>query len=382
MARPLNRIWVRFGIYMTVTVLLTVGILAAGLAWEEYVERSQFNANLPADVRAEIDRLEAAGLDDSPEADRIYEKYWPNDGPGTPEAVLFGLGVSLFLGLMAAFLSVRFFIRPIVSVAEASLRISQGDLSVRAQTLNEKGEMGDLLHNFNHMADTLERLESDRRATIAAISHELRTPLTILHGRLHALCDGVISASPAEHRKLLDQTQHLVRLVEDLNTLSLAEAGSLSLHSRLLDLADFLRQLLPVYEDRARAHGLSITLAVDPVNVMADPDRLRQVLANLIENALHYAASGGLLEIRVAAENQTAILEFNDRGPGLPSDVTERIFDPFFRLDSSRSRETGGSGLGLAVVQTLVRQHHGTVQAANREGGGASFRITLPLASA
>lgn len=378
----MNRIWVRFGVYMTVTVLVTVGILAAGLAWEEYVERSQFNASLPADVRAEIDRLEAAGLGDSPEADRIYDKYWPNDGPGTPEAVLFGLGVSLFLGLMAAFLSVRFFIRPIVSVAEASLRISQGDLSVRAQTLSEKGEMADLLHNFNHMADTLERLESDRRATIAAISHELRTPLTILHGRLHALCDGVIPASPAEHRKLLDQTQHLVRLVEDLNTLSLAEAGSLSLHCRLLDLGNFLRELLPVYADRARAHGLSITLAVDPVNVMADPDRLRQVLANLIENALHYAASGGLLEIRVAAENQTAILEFNDRGPGLPSDVTERIFDPFFRLDSSRSRETGGSGLGLAVVQTLVRQHHGTVQAVNREDGGASFRITLPLAIA
>ena len=365
---------------MTVTVLFIVGILAVGLGWEEYKERRQFNANMPTAVRAEMKRLEAQGLDSSPEAGHIYEKYWPNDGPGLPEAVILGLLVSLFLGVMATFFSMRLFIRPIGSVAEASLRISQGDLSVRAETRSQIGEMADLLHNFNHMADTLEGLESDRRKTIAAISHELRTPLTILHGRLHALCDGVIVGSDTEHRKLLAQTEHLVRLVEDLNTLSLAQAGRLSLHYVTLDLKSFVQGLLPLFEDRVRDHGVRIEVDAAPVRVSADPDRLRQVLGNLIMNGLHHAGAGKLLQIRVASEAGMAVLEVGDRGPGLPPDVAERIFDPFFRVESPRSKGSEGSGLGLTVVQTLVQQHRGQVSVHNREGGGAVFRVMLPLA--
>lgn len=379
MARPLSRIGVRFGLYMTLTILLTVGVLVAGFAWDEMQDRVRFNASMPPEVRAEIERLEAAGLHDSPEANRIYEAYWPNDGPRLPGAVVSAFMASLFLGLVAAFMAMRFFINPIISVAEVSLRLSQGDLSVRVPTYGEKGEMGDLLNNFNTMADTLERMELDRRATMAAISHELRTPLTILQGRLHALCDGVIAGGQGEYHKLLEQTKHLVRLVEDLNTLSLAEAGQLSLHCQSLELGAFLRDLLPVYEDRAREHGVIIALqAGQEVWAEADPDRLRQVLANLIENALHYAAAGGELEIRLVASEQQAMLEFNDRGPGLSENILKKIFDPFVRQDGSRSRETGGSGLGLAVVQTLVQKHHGYVQAGNREEGGAYFRVFLP----
>jgi signal transduction histidine kinase len=380
MARPIEKIWVRFGVYMTIVVLLAVGIIAGGLLWNDNQQRSEFYASLPTDVRVEMDGLTAKGLEHSDRADEIYDRYWPKDSPGAGAAIMLALGVSFFLGLAAAVLSARIFVRPIASVAEAALRISQGDLTVRAQSLPDNAELTELVMNFNQMAAALERLEHERRDTIAAISHELRTPLTILQGRLHALCDGVIAASEIEHRRLLDQTEHLVRLVEDLNTLSLLGAGQLSLQCARLDLAVLVRDLLPVYADRAAEYGMQMETDIAPVFVSADSTRLRQIMANLIENSLHYAASGGFLHIRVAQEDNLAVLEVSDRGPGLPHGMAERVFDPFFRVDTSRSRATGGSGLGLSIVKSLIQQHGGNISASNRNGGGAVFKISLPLA--
>lgn len=379
MAQPLTRTWVRFGAYMTAAALLVMLVLGVGLLWQQHDQRDGFYANMPADVHAELDQLQATGQEKSARAADIYEKYWPDDGPGLAAALLLGLVVSVLLGCVAAVLADRIFIRPLASVAEAALRIAKGDLTVRARALGENGELAELVRNFNLMAASRERLENERKDTIAAISHELRTPLTILQGRLHGLCDGVIASSDAEHRKLLDQAEHLVRLVEDLNTLTLVQAERLSLHCSSMDLGSFITQLVPLYAERAASHGVKMELHTETALVLADRDRLRQVVTNLIENTLHYAADGGVLEIRVMIEGQLAILELSDRGPGLPEGVTERVFDPFFRVDNSRSRATGGSGLGLAVVQMLIAQHKGSIEAENRAGGGATFRISLPL---
>lgn len=302
----------------------------------------------------------------------------PTDGPDLPGLVFPAcvlLGISI--GVLAALLAERVFVRPVSSVAEAALRISQGDLAVRAHGSARHGELAGLVRNFNTMAVALERLESGRKETIAAISHELRTPLTILQGRLHALCDGVIPPNAGEHRKLLEQVEHLVRLVEDLNTLTLLDAGKLALHPEFFDLAAFVERLLPVYAGRAAGHGMRITTTLQSAEVIADPHRLQQVLTNLIENSLRYASSGGILEISVVPHGEFTVLELADRGPGLPDAVLGRIFDPFFRGDNSRSRATGGTGLGLTVVQRLIAQHGGHIEALNREGGGALFRIAL-----
>jgi len=364
---------------MTIAVLVTVTIIAVSIVVSERHEQAEFLAGLPADVRAEMLQLIATGQENSQRADDIYDKYWTQDGPGVSVEILVGLCISLLLGVFAAFMAARVFVRPLSSVIEAALRIASGDLTVRAQVISQSGELHDLVHNFNYMADSLERLERERKDTVAAISHELRTPLTILQGRLHAICDGVIESSTAEHRRLLDHTEHLVRLVEDLHTLTLVEAGRLSLHCTYVELGSFVQEIIPFYVDRAASYGVKIEMQTEPVFISGDRDRLRQVFANLIENTLHYAASGGLLHIRVAHENNHALLELSDRGSGLSDGDIQWVFNPFFRGDASVTPGRQGSGLGLSIVQSLIKQHGGSISVANRPGGGACFKIMFPF---
>lgn len=328
-------------------------------------------------------RLSAEGktINNDDRVDYIYDQYWPKGNSEFYTKILVGLGFSLLPGLIAAFLSARLFTRPIRSVVEATLLISQGDLSARTSPNIAGGELGRMLGNFNRMADSLERLERERKETIAAISHELRTPLTILQGRLHAICDDVMPATPEEHRKLLSQIEHLVRLVEDLNTLALVEAGRLSLNRSNLDLQQLVEEIVAIYSRRAEERGVVLEVEAQPLQVFADRDRLSQVLSNLIENGLRHAASGGWLQLLVYQEGQNAVMCINDRGPGLPVHVMNRIFEPFVRAGTGSAQTGGGTGLGLSVAQGLVERHGGQILAQNRDPEGASFSITLPLAS-
>ena len=382
MARPLEHIWLRFGLTMMAAVLITLAVFAAGLLLEEYLEQQYLVATLPVDTLNSLQALEADSRADSQQIQSLYRQLGPGEGHGIAIKILLGLLLSMIIGGIAAQLSARTFLRPLDSLTETALRISQGDLSVRAEPPADTGEIHKLVENFNLMAGSLERLEYERREMVAAISHELRTPLTILQGRLHALCDGVIPGNLAEHYKLLEYTEHLVRLVEDLNTVTLAAARQLTLHLSHFDLAGFVAELIPVYEDRAAKHGVLIHVdAGAPVLVHADQDRIQQVLGNLIENAIRYAAGGERIDVTVLQRGDKAILDISDYGPGLPETLRERIFDPFFRFDDSRSRETGGSGLGLSVVKSIIEQHGGTIDAGHRQGGGACFTISLPLAT-
>ena len=382
MARPIDRIWVRFGLYVTISVLFALGILSGCLVWQHHLDEIQFRRSLPVQVRTELEKLSAEGktINNDDRVDDIYDQYWPKGHSELYTKILVGLSFSLLPGLIAAFLSGRLFTRPIESVAEAALRISQGDLSARTPTGIAGGELGQMLGNFNRMADSLERLERERKETIAAISHELRTPLTILQGRLHAICDGVITATPEEHHKLLWQIEHLVRLVEDLNTLALVEADRLSLNCSDIDLGQLVEAIAALYSRRAQERGVVLEVDARPLQVFADRDRLNQVLGNLIENGLRYAASGGWLQLKVYQEGQNAVIRINDRGPGLPAQVMSRIFEPFVRAGTGSAQTGGGTGLGLSVAQGLVERHGGQIEARNRELQGASFTITLPLA--
>jgi signal transduction histidine kinase len=382
MAGALNKIWVRFGIYMALVMLLTTGIIAGFIYWNEQRQEQAFLARLPADIHAEMMHLIRTGQENSQRADDIHAKYAPREPQGLSQQILLGLGAIIFLGLIAAFMSARVFVRPLSSVIAAAIRVAQGDLTVRAQSPNTSGELTDLIQNFNYMADTLERLERERRETAAALSHELRTPLTILQGRLHALCDEVIPASNTEFLRLLDHTEHLVRLVDDMHTMSLVEAKRLSLNCTYVELGTFIQELVPFYAHRATGYGVEIVLHTeDTVFVNCDKDRLRQVLANLIENTLHYAASGGLLEISVTQEGDYAVLQLSDRGSGFADGEIEWVFNPFFRGDKSTAKGKPGSGLGLSIVQSIIKQHNGIIQVSNRPEGGACFKMLLPLAA-
>ncbi|MFC7287798.1 ATP-binding protein [Herminiimonas glaciei] len=382
MARFLDRIWIRFGLGIAATVLVTMGVMALTSFVYGKIEFERFHASLPETVRVEFDLLNARDLDDSPRAIEIYKQYWQgNDWDTDIYAVIIDLLVCLPFGLVAGLWTSRMVTQPVQSIAEAAHRVALGDFSVRAHARVSGGEMGSLVNDFNHMTDALETLERERKSTMAAISHELRTPLAVLQARLHAICDGVIPAEPKEFSRLLEQVRHLTRLVEDLHTLSVADAGRLSLHRKELDLVVLTKDVLDKYASRLIAHGMQaeLTLHGDIPHIHADQDRMHQMLNNLIENALQYAQSGGWLGIELQQENDYVVLSVSDAGEGLPEDSHGEVFKRFQRLDPSRNRATGGSGLGLSIVRTLVELQGGHIAIDKAERGGARFIIKLPI---
>ncbi|HEX7002058.1 MAG TPA: ATP-binding protein [Trueperaceae bacterium] len=290
--------------------------------------------------------------------------------------------LALALAAVLALLLARLIARPIETVTAAAGRISAGDLSARIP-LGRRREGGSetarLASSFNAMADSLQRLEESRRIMVADIAHELRTPLTVMRGRLEAMEDGVADLNLEEVRDLHAQVLVLTRLVEDLRTLSLADAGRLSLHLDDVDMAEVAR--VAAAGHRVRADERGVTLEVDasaPAPVRADKERLLQVIGNLLDNALTHTPPGGCVALRVSQARGSVAVEVRDTGPGIPSGQEGRIFERFVRTDDARSRAKGGSGIGLAIVKTLVELHGGVVSAANAPSGGAVFRVELP----
>ncbi|WP_245872913.1 HAMP domain-containing sensor histidine kinase [Deinococcus planocerae] len=267
--------------------------------------------------------------------------------------------------------------RPITAVSYAAARLARGDLSSRAPVLSGEREVADLAHTFNEMAGNLQALERERQQAVADIAHELRTPIAVMQARLDALEDGVYPLEPGQIALLSTQTQLLTRLVGDLRTLTLADAGRLGLHTREVDLSDLAGQVVRDLGDRAGARGVALVLHAVPAPVVADPDRLRQVAANLVENALRHARAR--VEVWVETDADAARLHVDDDGPGIPEESRELVFTRFARLDESRARDTGGSGLGLAIVRALAHAHGGQTSAGPSPLGGARLTVSLPL---
>ena len=291
--------------------------------------------------------------------------------------------VSTALGGLLALLLSRRIARPIEAVSEAANRMAAGDLSVRIPALRGEDDTSvRLAHNFNHMAESLERLENQRKAMIADVAHELRTPLTVMQGRLEAIQDGVVALEPSEIDRLHGQTLLLSRLVEDLRTLSLADSGKLTLERRKLDARSVVESVVVNFLPQAQSKNVDLQVKLPPqaVPLEVDPYRLAQVLGNLLSNALNHTPSGGSIEVRLGLQGGKAMLWVEDSGSGIPIEALPRLFDRFYRAEESRSRKTGGSGLGLAIVKALVELHGGKVAAQNRSQGGASFEIQFPLA--
>ncbi|QIL82654.1 HAMP domain-containing protein [Diaphorobacter sp. HDW4A] len=381
MARGLNRIWVRFGLWIAATVLSTIALLSA-CAWTfSSVQYYKFYNHLPDAVRVELDELNARDLEDSPRAMQIYGQYWRGDMFfGEQMSLIIGLIVCLPFGLTVGFWVSRYVTRPLASIVEVAKRVELGDFSARAVSSGAHGEMGEVIHTFNNMIDSLDELEAERRATAASISHELRTPITVLKARLHAVCDGIIVADEAELRTLLAQTEHLSRLVEDLHTLSVADAGQLSLQKQLLCLNIVVSETLSALLPQLQAADMELKLTL-PSNeaesdIRADADRMRQIVTNLVSNAIRYAASGHWLDVLVQLkEDEDGVewvqLTISDAGPGLPQELQSHPFQRFAIAPGKRRRE--GSGLGLSIVRALTESQGGTVQTSTSARGGTSF---------
>lgn len=290
---------------------------------------------------------------------------------------LLAIGIALLLTL---FLSRRIS-APIKALTAASERLGRGDLSQRVK-INDRSEIGELARTFNSMASDLQRAERLQRNMVADVAHELRTPLSNIRGYLEAMRDGLVKPDADTIRSLEEEAALLSRLVNDLQELSLAEAGELKLHCEIQDIVGVIKQAVVAKQTQAVAKGLrlsaDLTEKLSLVNI--DSQRMGQVLRNLLENAIAHTSDGASVAVTAAQHNNHLKVSVTDTGEGIPAEDLPYIFERFYRVDKSRSRATGGSGLGLTIARRLVEAHGGTIEVQSELGKGSRFTITLPVA--
>ena len=289
------------------------------------------------------------------------------------------LGV-VVLGLLFGARMTRRIVVPLGDLVDATGRIEAGDLSARVPVPSRgPRDLRALTSGFNTMAARLESEEERRRRLLADLGHELRTPIAVIEGHLEAVLDGVYPADEAHLDPILDETRVLARLIDDLRTVSLAEAGSLTLHRESVDLGHVIGEVVAALGPRAEAAGARLTVDVDPAipELELDPVRIHQVLSNLVDNAIRYTPRDG--HVRIVARRRGGAVEIGvaDDGPGLSAELRDTLFDRFVK-----SPDSPGSGLGLAIAKAIVEAHGGRIRAEAGEPGGTTILLTLPLVAA
>jgi signal transduction histidine kinase len=336
-------------------------------------------------------------------------------------AGLIMVGVALALGVLLA----RLITRPLRELSAAAQRMADGDLEQHVP-VRSRDELGALAVQFNHMSADLARATALRRQMTADVAHDLRTPLTVIAGYLEALRDRVLQPTPERLNAMYDETRFLLHLVDDLHTITLADADELALERRPLDPRPLLERVASVYHDAAAQQGVALRIeapaALPPID--GDGEQLARALSNLVNNALRYTGAGGSITLRAAVEGHGAkdegrrtkdesapgagaehpeaagpqasvvgrwasavgrwsfvAIEVIDTGEGIAPEHLPSVFERFYRADPSRQEATGGSGLGLAIVRSIVEAHGGQISATSALGQGTSFKLLLPLAA-
>jgi signal transduction histidine kinase len=277
-------------------------------------------------------------------------------------------------GLFFVWRTVRRTAAPIAEVMSAADRVADGDYAVRVET-RANGEVGRLVESFNAMTSRLEVNETQRRNLFADVAHELRTPLSIIRGNTEGMLDGVYPRDDAHLGTILDATVVMSRLLDDLRTLSLTDTGALRLHKQTTDVAELLDDVRYAFTPRAAESGVTFTLTSVPLPPLdIDPVRVRQVLENLLDNALRHTPRGGTIKVEVGREGPAALFRVADTGRGIPAEALPHVFDRFWK-----SADSGGSGLGLAIARGLVEAHGGKIRVDSVVGRGTVVSFTLPV---
>jgi two-component system, OmpR family, sensor histidine kinase BaeS len=291
---------------------------------------------------------------------------------------LIGAVIALLLGI---FLS-RTLTRPIRELTRATHAVSEGDLSQQVP-VRSNDELGELAKAFNKMSSELSRSVNTRKQMTADIAHELRTPLSLILGHAEAVHDGVLPPSRENFEIIREEAERLEHLVNDLRILSLADAGELSINLQTVEPERLLQEVAAIYQYQTQRKNITLDLDIaSPLsNIEVDPGRMTQVLTNILDNALRHTPEGGRILLSAKDTNDQVELAIEDSGPGLKAEDIDRIFNRFYRTDSSRQREDGGSGLGLAIARSIVQAHGGQLSAESEEGKGLKVIVRLPQKS-
>jgi two-component system OmpR family sensor kinase/two-component system sensor histidine kinase BaeS len=290
--------------------------------------------------------------------------------------------LSFFLAILTTLIGLLLMRRVVVPLSEvvaAARAVAAGDLSTRVP-VSGPDDLRALSDSFNHMAASLEQNDRERRNLLADVAHELRTPLTVIRGRLEGIVDGIYPSDEKQIIPALEETYLLERLVEDLRLLTLAEARQLHFEPLPVLLSDLANQTINLFTAEAEEKQVSLRLddRARDAKASVDPQRTEQVIGNLIGNALRYVPAGGEVWLIVEQKDGAVSLSVNDNGPGVPADDLPHLFQRFWRGEKSRSRASGGAGLGLAIAKQLVEAQGGAIEAANLPGGGLQIRIAFP----
>ncbi|NVN99964.1 MAG: HAMP domain-containing protein [Geobacteraceae bacterium] len=298
----------------------------------------------------------------------------------TAFAIVAGIIVLLAAGLSLP-LSTRL-TKPLRALADANNRLATGDYEIR-MPVTSTDELGQLARDFNSLALTLGKNELSRRQWVADISHELRTPLTILRGEIEALQDGIRLLNPAAINSLHHEAMRLTRLVDDLYQLSLSDLGALSYRKEEIDLAPMLTSILATYKHEFAVRNINFTADFSNTKkfiLFADTARLLQLFGNLLDNSLQYTDPGGRAVLTMTCADDFAEISLEDSSPGVNDGDIERLFDRLYRVETSRSRNSGGAGLGLAICNRIVEAHSGSIIAEHSDMGGIRIKVSLPIA--
>lgn len=286
--------------------------------------------------------------------------------------------MATFVALLLSYVVSMRMARPLVSMTKAARRLEDGDLSERVE-VDSEDEIGQLGEAFNHLAETLERQERTRKNLTADVAHELRTPLAVIRSHIEAYMDKVIEPDPENLQSIHEEIMRLGRLVNDLSELAKAESGRLELERADVDLGSVVDSVVAGLAPFALEKGIKVGIETEPGTLGCfDEDKLRQVVVNLLGNAIKFTPQGGRVDVRVLDGGAQVLVAVKDNGPGIAPEDQDLIFERFSRVDKSRNRATGGSGIGLTIADELVRLHGGSIEVDSRLGEGSTFTVILP----
>jgi signal transduction histidine kinase len=362
----MNRLWMRISISFTLVVIFAIVLpLVIGITLQSF---NIDNPDFPAKRFQEFFRLNPEGEDEVPGF-----------------FLLAGLTrlfvIVTILGVIAGVLVSRGLTAPLNRLADAARAIGERDLSQRVE-IRGSDEIQAVAQAFNEMAAELENAETLRQNLLTDVAHELRTPITVIQGNLRAILDDVYDLDKAEIAKLYDQTRQLSRLVDDLRELAQAEANQLPLDMASVDMGVLVEEVSGIYEPIAEAEGIELRydLLNDLVPIKGDRARLTQCLQNLLNNAIRHTPEGGTVVVKLWGDKKNIHLSVADTGSGIASEHLPHVFDRFYRADPARTRETGSTGLGLAITRAIVEAHGGEISATSEGvGKGSLFSVKLHL---